>query len=428
MTTTDAGLFITGAQFADGSTGDLFVQHGVLVDPADATTAATRVDANGLLAIPGLVDMHTHLRQPGREDAETIDTGTAAAARGGFTCVHAMANLTPVTDTAEAADYVQSLGERDGHCEVRVVGAVTKGLGGEELSELGLMAASAAAVRVFSDDGKCVSDSLMMRRALTYVKSFNGVIAQHSQDSRLAGPNACCHESEWSGKLGLPAWPSQAESIIVARDVQLAELTDSRVHVCHVSTAESVDIIRWAKKRGIKVTAEVTPHHLLLDTPLVASYDTTFKVNPPLRTSEHLEAIREALADGTIDAIGTDHAPHARQDKDHPFDVAAPGMLGLEQALAVVMEVMVNTGRLDWPTVVERMSLAPSRIGQVTTQGRPLTIGEPANITLVDPTARAVVDAEASRSRARNNPYHGRNLPDPIVATIWRGKVTYQRP
>lgn len=426
--TTNHAIVITGAKLADGTTTDLFVtETGVLADPASAPQGTERLDADGLLALPGLVDMHTHLRQPGREDAETVDTGTAAAARGGFTCVHAMANLTPVTDTAEAAEYVQSLGVRDGHCQVRVVGAVTKGLDGVELSELGRMANSAASVRVFSDDGKCVSNSLMMRRALTYVKSFDGVIAQHSQDTALAGPNACCHESEWSGRLGLPGWPSQAESVIVARDVQLAELTDSRIHVCHVSTAESVDVIRWAKKRGIKVTAEATPHHLLLDTPLVAGYDTTFKVNPPLRTSEHLEAIREALADGTIDMIGTDHAPHARQDKDHPFDVALPGMIGLEQALAVVMEVMVNTGRMDWPTLVERMSYAPSRLGQVTGQGRRLEVGEPANLVLVDPSARATVDAEASRSRARNNPYHGRDLPDPVVTTIWGGRVTYQR-
>lgn len=426
--TTNHAIVITGAKLADGTTTDLFVtETGVLADPASAPQGTERLDADGLLALPGLVDMHTHLRQPGREDAETVDTGTAAAARGGFTCVHAMANLTPVTDTAEAAEYVQSLGVRDGHCQVRVVGAVTKGLDGVELSELGRMANSAARVRVFSDDGKCVSNSLMMRRALTYVKSFDGVIAQHSQDTALAGPNACCHESEWSGRLGLPGWPSQAESVIVARDVQLAELTDSRIHVCHVSTAESVDVIRWAKKRGIKVTAEATPHHLLLDTPLVAGYDTTFKVNPPLRTSEHLEAIREALADGTIDMIGTDHAPHARQDKDHPFDVALPGMIGLEQALAVVMEVMVNTGRMDWPTLVERMSYAPSRLGQVTGQGRRLEVGEPANLVLVDPSARATVDAEASRSRARNNPYHGRDLPDPVVTTIWGGRVTYQR-
>lgn len=420
-------LLITGATLADGTRADLFVADGLLVDPASAPAGVERIDADGLVALPGLVDLHTHLRQPGREDAETVASGTAAAARGGYTCVHAMANTNPVTDTAEAAEYLASLGARDGRCQVRVVGAVTKGLAGEELAELGLMAGSAARVRVFSDDGRCVDDSLLMRRALTYVKSFNGVIAQHSQDPRLAGPGACCHESEYSGLLGLPGWPSQAESVIVARDVQLAEFTDSRLHVCHVSSAESVDVVRWAKARGIRVTAEVTPHHLLLDTQLVAGYDTNFKVNPPLRTSEHIEAVREALADGTIDVVGTDHAPHARQDKDHPFDVALPGMLGLEQALAVVMEVMVSTGRMDWPSLVDRMSAAPARIGQVANQGRRLAIGEPANLVLVDPSARAVVDASASASRSRNNPYHGRDLPDPVVATIWKGGFTYRR-
>lgn len=427
MTTTSGPLLITGATLADGTRTDLYLAEGRLADPASAPAGVERLNADGLLALPGLVDPHTHLRQPGREDAETVASGTAAAARGGFTCVHAMANTTPVTDTAEAAEYVAALGEREGHCEVRVVGAVTKGLDGEELAELGMMADSAAGVRVFSDDGRCVGDSLLMRRALTYVKAFDGVIAQHSQDVSLAGPGACCHESEWSGRLGLPGWPSQAESIIIARDVQLAELTGSRIHVCHVSTAEGVDVIRWAKARGIRVTAEVTPHHLLLDTPLVAGYDTTFKVNPPLRTSEHLEAVREALADGTIDMVGTDHAPHARQDKDHPFDVALPGMLGLEQALAVVMEVMVGTGRMDWPTLVERMSAAPARLGQVPWQGRPLAAGEPANLVLVDPAARATVDASASRSRSRNNPYDGRDLPDPVVATFWKGRRTYAR-
>jgi len=427
LTTTSGPLLITGATLADGTRTDLYLAEGRLADPASAPAGVERLDAEGLLALPGLVDPHTHLRQPGREDAETVASGTAAAARGGFTCVHAMANTTPVTDTAEAAEYVAALGEREGHCEVRVVGAVTKGLDGEELAELGMMADSAAGVRLFSDDGRCVGDSLLMRRALTYVKAFDGVIAQHSQDVSLAGPGACCHESEWSGRLGLPGWPSQAESIIIARDVQLAELTGSRIHVCHVSTAEGVDVIRWAKARGIRVTAEVTPHHLLLDTPLVAGYDTTFKVNPPLRTSEHLEAVREALADGTIDMVGTDHAPHARQDKDHPFDVALPGMLGLEQALAVVMEVMVGTGRMDWPTLVERMSAAPARLGQVPGQGRPLAAGEPANLVLVDPAARATVDASASRSRSRNNPYDGRDLPDPVVATFWKGRRTYAR-
>ncbi len=418
-------LLITGARLADGSHGDLYLADGVFADPADATGDVQRIAAEGLRALPGLVDLHTHLREPGREDAETVATGTAAAARGGFTAVHAMANTDPVTDTAEAAEYVLALGERQGNCQVVPIGAVTKGLAGEELAELGLMASSRAAVKVFSDDGRCVSDSLLMRRALTYVKSYDGVIAQHSQDPRLAGPGACCHESEISGRLGLPGWPSQAESVIVARDVQLAELAGARLHVCHVSTAESVEVIRWAKARGIQVTAEVTPHHLLLDTPLVEGFDTTFKVNPPLRTSEHLEAVRAALADGTIDAVSTDHAPHARQDKDHPFDVALPGMLGLEQALAVVMEVMVNSGRMDWPTLVERMSSAPARIGRLQGQGRPIAPGEPANLVLVDPSARAVVDREASASRSRNNPYHGRELPDPVVMTVWSGKVTY---
>jgi dihydroorotase len=418
---------ITGATTADGRRGDLLVVEGRLADPADAPAGVERFDADGLLALPGLVDLHTHLREPGREDAETVASGTMAAARGGFTCVHAMANTDPVTDTAEAAEYLAALGERQGHCQVVPVGAVTKGLAGEELAELGLMAGSRARVRLFSDDGRCVQDSLLMRRALTYVKPFGGIIAQHSQDSRLAGPGACCHESEISGRLGLPGWPSQAESVIVARDVQLAELAGSRVHVCHVSTAESIEVIRWAKRRGIAVTAEATPHHLLLDTSFVEGYDTTFKVNPPLRTSEHVTALREALADGTVDTVGTDHAPHARQDKDHPFDIALPGMLGLEQALAVVMEVMVNTGAMDWPTLVERMSAAPARLAQLPGQGRPVAVGEPANLVLVDPSARAVVDRDASASRSRNNPYHGRELPDPVVATLWRGEFSYRR-
>jgi dihydroorotase len=421
-------LLITGAKTADGTTRDLFIANGVFRDPADAPGNVERIDADGLLALPGLVDLHTHLREPGFEDAETIGSGTEAAARGGYTCVHAMANTEPVTDTAEAADYVAALGARDGFAQVVPIGAVTKNLEGVELAELGMMARSKANVRVFSDDGRCVTDSLLMRRALSYVAAFNGVIAQHSQDPRLAGPGACCHESEISGRLGLPGWPTQAESVIIARDVQLAELANSRLHVCHVSSAESVDIIRWAKKRGIQVTAEATPHHLYLGTELVENYDTTFKVNPPLRTSEHIEAVREALADGTIDAVATDHAPHTPQDKDHPFDVALPGMLGLEQSLAVVIETMVKPGRLTWEGLVERMSYIPARIGQLTNQGRPIAIGEPANVVLVDPNATAVVDRGASKSRSRNNPYHGRTLPDPVITTIWAGRVTYSSP
>ena len=418
-------LLITGVRLADGSVTDLAVEQGRFVEPTDLSAPAERIDADGLLALPGLVDLHTHLREPGREDAETVASGTLAAARGGYTAVFAMPNLTPATDTGEAVAHLLEVAERDAHCQVVPIGAVTKGREGAELAELGLMAAQG--VTVFSDDGACVHDSLIMRRALTYLKPFGGVVAQHAQDPRLAGPSACCHESEISGRLGLPGWPTVAESTIVARDVQLAEFTGGRYHACHLSTAESVEVIRWAKKRGIDVTAEVTPHHLLLDTPHVEGYDTTFKVNPPLRTSEHIEALREALADGTIDIVGTDHAPHARQDKDHPFDVASPGMLGLEQALSVVIEVMVNTGRMDWATLVDRMSAAPARIGRLAHQGRPLAVGEPANLVLVDPARRATVDRAASASRSRNNPYHGIDLPDPVELTLWRGTLTYRR-
>lgn len=424
---TKTDVLITGARLATGEAKDLYVRNGVLAEPDDAPVGIERLDADGLLALPGLVDMHTHLREPGREDTETIVSGTRAAARGGFTAVFAMANTKPVTDTAESATWVADVGRRDAFAYVQPVGAITKGLAGEELAELGLMARSAANVRVFSDDGKAVADSQIMRRALEYVTAFDGVLAQHSQDPQLAGPTACCHEGPISGRLGLPGWPPAAEAVIVARDVQLAKLTGGRLHVCHVSTAETVEIVRWAKAQGINVTAEVTPHHLLLDTPLLEGYDTTFKVNPPLRTNEHLEAVREALADGTIDIVATDHAPHASEDKDHDFQTAAPGMIGLEQALGVVVELMINTGRMDWPTLVERMSVAPARIGRLTGQGRQLQIGGPANITLVDPTARAVVDRDASLSLSRNNPYHGRDLPDPVVATIWNGRITYHR-
>jgi dihydroorotase len=289
------------------------------------------------------------------------------------------------------------------------------------------MARSRAGVRVFSDDGHCVSDARLMRRALEYVRAFDGVIAQHAQDPQLAGWAACCHEGEISGKLGLPGWPAAAEAGVVARDVQIAELTRSRLHICHVSCAETVDVIRWAKQRSINVTAEVAPHHLMLTTSEVLDYDPTYKVNPPLRPNEHIEAVREALADGTIDAVATDHAPHARHDKEHAFAEAAFGMLGLETALAVVMETMIKSGALSWPELAKRMSIMPAHIARLADQGRPLAQGEPANVVLVDPAARAVVDRDDSASLSRNNPWHGRELPDPVVATIWAGQVTYQK-
>ena len=420
-------LLIRGADLFGRGRSDLLVRNGRLIDPTDANGAVEQFDADGLIALPGLVDLHTHLREPGREDAETVESGTLAAARGGFTAVLAMANTDPVTDTAEAAAHVASLGAREGHTEVIPVGAVSKGLAGAELAELGLMARSSAAVRVFSDDGHCVSDARLMRRALEYVRAFDGVIAQHAQDPQLAGAGACCHEGEISGKLGLPGWPAAAEAGVVARDVQIAELTRSRLHVCHVSCAETVDVIRWAKQRGINVTAEVAPHHLMLTTSEVLGYDPTYKVNPPLRPEEHVEAVREALADGTIDAVATDHAPHARHDKEHAFAEAAFGMLGLETALAVVIETMINSDLLSWPELAKRMSIMPAHIARLSDHGRALAVGEPANIVLVDPAARTTVDRDASASLSRNNPWHGRELPDPIVATLWAGRITYQR-
>jgi dihydroorotase len=420
-------LLIRGADLVGRGRSDLLIRNGRFVDPGDAGADIDEVDADGLIALPGLLDLHTHLREPGREDAETVQSGTLAAARGGFTAVLAMANTTPVTDTAEAAEHVAALGARDGYTQVVPVGAVSKGLDGIELAELGLMARSRARVRVFSDDGHCVSDARLMRRALEYVRAFDGVIAQHAQDPQLAGVSACCHEGEISGKLGLPGWPAAAEASVVARDVQIAELTRSRLHICHVSCAETVEVIKWAKQRDINVTAEVAPHHLMLTTNEVLGYDPTYKVNPPLRPHEDVEAVRDALSDGTIDAVATDHAPHARHDKEHAFAEAAFGMLGLETALAAVVETMINSGLLSWSELAKRMSIMPAHIARLTDQGRPLAVGEPANVILVDPGARRVVDRNDSASLSRNNPWHGRELPDPVVTTVWAGRVTYQK-
>jgi dihydroorotase len=393
------------------------------VDCSDIVT----LDADGLVALPGLVDLHTHLREPGREDAETVETGTRAAALGGFTAVHAMANTEPVADTAGVVEQVWRLGREAGHVDVRPVGAVTAGLQGERLAELGAMADSAAQVRVFSDDGRCVSDAMLMRRALEYVKAFDGVIAQHAQEPRLT-EGAQMNDGELAGRLGLRGWPSVAEEAIVARDVLLAAHVRSHVHVCHVSTQGSVEIIRVAKQRGFPVTAEVTPHHLLLTEDLAASYDPRFKVNPPLRTADDVAALREGLADGTIDAVATDHAPHPAEDKECEWEAAAFGMLGLETALSVVQATMVDTGLLDWAGVAERLSAAPARIGRCDTgdraQGRPLAQGEPANLVLVDPSALGTVDARELASLSRNTPYEGRSLPGRVVATFLRGRPT----
>jgi dihydroorotase len=421
-------LLIKGADLLGAGRQDLLVRDGVIVEIGSLEPGAQDVDqtieADGLVALPGLVDLHTHLREPGREDAETIASGSAAAAIGGFTAILAMANTTPVTDTGEAAERILDLGRLAGLVDVQPVGAVTKSLAGEELAELGLMAHSRAKVRVFSDDGHCVADARVMRRALEYVKAFGGVVSQHAQDPKLADSRACCHEGELSGRLGLPGWPGIAEEVIVARDVMLARHTGSRVHIAHVSTAGSVEVIRWAKAQGIAVTAEVTPHHLMLTTDLVTGYDPTFKVNPPLRPIEDVEVLRAALADGTIDVVATDHAPHARHDKEHAFIDAAPGMLGLETALSVVSDVMVGSGLLDWAGVAQVMSVRPARIAGLSGHGRPIAVGEPANLTLVDPSATVTVDRDASVSLSRNNPWHGRRLTGAVHATVLHGVPT----
>ena len=422
MTTT---YLIKGVRPLGGAATDVLLRDGVVAAlGADASgTRAEIIDADGLIALPGLVDLHTHLREPGREDAETVETGSRCAALGGFTAVHAMANTDPVADTAGVVEQVWRLGREAGLCDVAPVGAVTVGLRGERLAELGAMAGSAARVRIFSDDGNCVSDAALMRRALEYVKAFDGVIAQHAQEPRLT-EHAQMNEGALSGRLGLRGWPAAAEEAIIARDALLAAHVGSRLHVCHVSTAGSVEILRWAKSKGWSVTAEVTPHHLLLTDELATTYDPVYKVNPPLRTAEDTEALRDALADGTIDAVATDHAPHAIEDKESDWTDAAFGMLGLETALRVVQETMVETGRLNWAGVADRMSVRPARIGGLAGHGHPIAVGAPANLLLLDPAHRSRVDPTASASLSRNNPYASIALPGRVVTTFLRGRPT----
>ncbi|HEX6328443.1 MAG TPA: dihydroorotase [Jiangellaceae bacterium] len=420
---------IKGARVLGGEPADLLVRDGVITELGSGldATGAQPIDGDGLVALPGLVDLHTHLREPGREDAETVETGSQSAALGGFTAVHAMANTDPVADTAGVVEQVWRLGREAGYVDVRPVGAVTVGLRGEQLAELGAMADSPAGVRVFSDDGHCVSDAVLMRRALEYVKAFDGVVAQHAQEPRLT-EGAQMNEGELSGRLGLRGWPAVAEEAIIARDVLLAAHVGSRVHICHVSTAGSVEIIRWAKSKGWDVTAEVTPHHLLLTDESAATYNPRYKVNPPLRTSHDVAALREALADGTIDIVATDHAPHPVEDKDCEWDAAAMGMLGLETALSVVQAAMVDTGLLDWAGVADRMSYRPARIGRcdsgATPQGRPIAAGEPANLVLVDPSHTRTISGREMASLSHNTPYEGMKLPGRVVATFLRGRPT----
>ena len=418
-----AAWLIRGVRPLGGEPADILLRDGVIaaLGPGAGSPGAQVIDAGGLIALPGLVDLHTHLREPGREDAETVATGTAAAALGGYTAVHAMANTEPVADTAGVVEQVWRLGREAGHCDVQPVGAVTAGLAGQQLAELGAMADSAARVRVFSDDGRCVADAVLMRRALEYVKAFGGVIAQHAQEPRLT-EGAQMNEGDVSGWLGLAGWPAVAEEAVIARDCLLTAHVGSALHVCHVSTAGSVEIIRWAKSKGWRVTAEVTPHHLLLTDELAASYDPVYKVNPPLRTAADVAALRAGLADGTIDCVATDHAPHPVEDKETEWAAAAFGMTGLETALRVVHEAMVATGLLDWAGVAERMSARPAAIGRLSGHGGPLAAGSPGNLTLYDPSARQPVDPATHASRSRNTPFAGMPLPGQVTATFLHGR------
>ena len=415
-------ITISNAKTADGKLISLEISDGHITKISNQPITGG-IDATGKLLIPGLVDLHTHLREPGKEDSETVLTGSRAATAGGFTAISAMANTNPVADTAGVVEQVFRLGKEAGLCDVNPIGAVTKGLNGEQLAEIAAMADSAANVRIFSDDGKCVSDPLLMRRALEYVKTFNGLIAQHAQDPKLT-INSQMNEGSVSARIGLVGWPAVAEEAIIARDILLADHVSSRLHICHVTTAGGVALIKWAKERGIQVTAEVTPHHLLLTDELVENYDPIYKVNPPLRTEKDVWALREGLATGVIDIVATDHAPHPIEDKDCEWQVAAFGMVGLETALSVVVKAMIETKLMDWQRLVQSMSIAPAKIAGYSNQGRLIEVGAPANIVLIDPAAKWQVRRDRLNSKSKNTPFDGMELPAVITDVIYSGKRT----
>ena len=405
----------------DGKIVDVVINGGVISEIGTGLKVGEFIDAKKNLLIPGLVDLHTHLREPGREDSETVATGSAAAAKGGYTAISAMANTFPVADTAGVVEQVYRLGQEAGLCDVFPIGAVTQGLKGETLAELGAMANSKAKVRIFSDDGKCVSDPLLMRRALEYVKTFNGIIAQHAQDPALT-VGSQMNEGIVSARLGLTGWPAVAEEAIIARDILLAEHVGSRLHICHLTTAGGVDLVRFAKSRGINVTAEVTPHHLLLTDDLVENYDPIFKVNPPLRTQKDVIALRKGLADGTIDIVGTDHAPHPTEDKDCEWQSAAFGMVGLETALSVVVKSMVESNLMSWSDLVDRMSITPAKIAGYASHGNQIVKGSAANLTIIDTEKTWIVDRNRLSSKSKNTPFEGAKLPSQVVHTFLNGK------
>jgi dihydroorotase len=416
-------LLITGARPYGEDPVDLLVRDGAIADIGSDLGRNDRelLDGAGLILLPGFVDLHTHLREPGGEESEDVATGSAAAALGGYTAVFAMPNTQPVADTDVLCAHVRRRGAEVGLVDVHPVGAVTVGLDGLKMAELGTMAR--AGVRMFSDDGRCVHDPLIMRRALEYATALDVVIAQHAEDHRLTA-GAQAHEGVVAARLGLAGWPAAAEETIVARDCALAREAGAALHVCHVSSARTVDVLRAAKAAGVRVTAEVTPHHLLLTDAALTGYDPVHKVNPPLRTGADTTAMRAALAEGVIDVVATDHAPHAAQYKDTEWDAARPGMLGLQTALSVLVHTMVEPGLLDWRGVARVLSERPAQIGRLADQGRPLAVGEPANLTLVDPDGVWTVRGTTLASRSSNTPFEGMRLPATVSATVLRGRVT----
>lgn len=420
-------LLVTGVRpYGEGDPVDILVIDGVITEIGtglEAPAEAERVDGGGGIVLPGFVDLHTHLREPGREDTETIRSGSAAAALGGYTAVFAMANTSPAADNSTVTDNVWRAGREVGLVDVYPVGAVTVGLEGTQLAEMGMMAAGAAAVRMFSDDGKCVHDPLLMRRALEYAKGLDVLIAQHAEEPRLT-VGAVAHEGPTAARLGLAGWPRAAEEAIVVRDALLARDAGARVHICHASTAGTVELLRWAKDQGIAITAEVTPHHLLLDDSRLTTYDPINKVNPPLRETSDNLALRQALADGVVDCVATDHAPHAAQEKCCEFAQAKPGMLGLQTAVAIIVETMVTPGLLDWRGVARVMSERPAEIVGLTDQGRPIAVGEPANLAIIDPDTSWVVRGRELASLSDNTPYEEMTMPTTVTATVLRGVLT----
>jgi dihydroorotase len=399
---------------------DVAIADGIVA--TEASSDAERIDADGLILAPGLVDLHTHLREPGDEHKETVATGTRAAAAGGYTAVAAMANTDPPADNAAIVQAVRDLAAAAGSCDVFPVGAISHGLAGETLAEMGEMVD--AGVRIFSDDGRSVSTARLLRNALTYAKAFpvEVVLAEHAEDASLV-EGGQMHEGTRSASLGLAGRPAEAEEVIVARDLAVARACGGRVHLCHLSSARGVDLVRRAKAEGVRVTAEVTPHHLVLTDDDLVTYDTMKKMNPPLRTAEDRDALRAALADGTIDAIATDHAPHAVEEKDLEFDLAPPGTTGLETALAVVLTHLVEPGVLPLMRAIEALTSAPARILGAADHGGPLEPGTPANLVVFDPAAEWTVEPPFA-SKARNTAFLGQRLRGRARFTMLRGSFT----